>query len=263
MEIEIPGYRLLRLIAQGGMASVYLAVQESLDRQVALKLLRKCDFPAQTERFLNEGRIISSLNHRNIITIHDIGVVDERPFISMEFLKGGDLQHRVKAGIDPNTALDIVKAIARCLAFVHGRGIVHRDIKPGNILFHEDGTPILTDFGIAKELETDNALTQDGTALGSPDYLSPEQAQGRPLDGRADIYSLGVVFYEMLVGERPYRGDSPVQVMLAHLAEPVPQFSGANRPYQDILDRMMAKEPEQRFASAQALLAYLAETDAQ
>jgi serine/threonine-protein kinase PpkA len=260
VEIEIPGYRLLRLIAQGGMASVYLAVQESLDRQVALKLLRKRDFRAETERFLNEGRIISSLNHRNIITIHDIGVVDERPYISMEFLKGGDLQHRIKAGIEPSAALDIVRAIARCLAFVHAHGIVHRDIKPGNILFHEDGTPILTDFGIAKELKTDNSLTLDGSALGSPDYLSPEQAQGRPLDGRADIYSLGVVLYEMLAGERPYRGDSPIEVMLAHLAEPVPQLSGVNRPYQDLLDRMMAKKAEQRFASAQALLACLEKT---
>lgn len=242
------------------MASVYLAVQESLGRQVALKLLRKRDFRAETERFLNEGRIISSLNHRNIITIHDIGVVDERPYISMEFLKGGDLQHRIKAGIEPRTALDIVKTIARCLAYVHAHGIVHRDIKPGNILFHEDGTPILTDFGIAKELQTDNSLTLDGTALGSPDYLSPEQGQGRPLDGRADIYSLGVVLYEMLAGERPYRGDSPIEVMLAHLAEPVPQLSGANRSYQGLVDRMMAKRPEQRFASAQALLADLEQT---
>lgn len=236
---------------------MYLAVQESLNRHVALKLLRKRDSSAETERFINEGRIISSLNHRNIITIHDIGLAGERPYISMEFLKGGDLQHRIEAGIEADTALGIVRTIAECLDFVHGHGIVHRDIKPGNILFHEDGTPTLTDFGIAKELQTDSSLTVDGTALGSPDYLSPEQAQGKPLSGRADIYSLGVVLYQMLEGERPYRGGSPVEVMLAHLAEPVPSLSGPNRRHQELLNRMMAKKPEERFSSAQELLAYM------
>ncbi len=174
--MEIPGYSDLREIGRGGMARVYLARQESLSRNVALKVLNKFDKPTDAQRFLNEAHLIAALDHRNIITIHDIGTLGERHYIAMEYLAGGDLEKRLTTPIEVSLALEIVRVIGACLAFVHDQGVIHRDIKPANILFHTDGTPILTDFGIAKHDETDAHLTMDGTAVGSPYYLSPEQA---------------------------------------------------------------------------------------
>lgn len=254
--MQLPGYRIERLIAEGGMGSVYLAVQESLDRYVALKLLKRFEDPTRTLRFFNEGRMLASLNHRNIITIHDIGVVDERHYISMEYLRGGDLKQRIAKGLEINEILDLLETLGNCLDFVHRKGIIHRDIKPENILFHEDGTPIITDFGIAKQTQADSSLTltREGIALGSPHYLSPEQAGGKSLDGRADLYSLGILFYEMASGEKPYRGDSPIEVIVAHLTSPIPKLPPARRAYQGLLERMIAKHPDQRFDSAAILV---------
>ncbi|MEN8260996.1 MAG: serine/threonine-protein kinase [Pseudomonadota bacterium] len=255
--MRLPGYKIERLIAEGGMAAVYLAVQESLDRYVALKLLKRFDSPTQTLRFFNEGRILASLNHRNIITIHDIGVVDERHYIAMEYLQGGDLKQRISDGMGINAALDLLEILGGCLDFVHRKGIIHRDIKPENILFRGDGTPIITDFGIAKQDNVDTSLTMDGTALGSPHYLSPEQAGCKPLDGRADIYSLGIIFYEMITGHKPYQGDSPIDIIMAHLTSSIPVLPPALHRYQDLLERMIAKDPHDRFECAAAMVEYL------
>ncbi len=239
------------------MSTVYLAIQQSLDRRVALKILKKFDTPEQSRRFMNEGRIIASLNHPNIITIHDIGVIGDHHYISMEYLEGGDLEARIHAGISPTTAIDLLKTIAECLDFVHGKGIVHRDIKPANILFRRDGTPVLTDFGIAKRLEHNTKLTMDGTAIGSPDYLSPEQAECKLLDGRTDIYGLGIVFYEMLVGQTPYHRPSYIETVMAHITEPVPVLPPHLERNQELLERMIAKRPEDRFASAAEMAAFI------
>lgn len=255
--MEIPGYKVGHLVAEGGMAAVYLAVQESLDRRIALKILKKFDRPEQSKRFMNEGRIIASLNHRNIITIHDIGVIGDQHYISMEYLEGGDLEARIRAGISPATATDLLKTIGECLEFVHGKGIVHRDIKPANILFRKDGTPILTDFGIAKQLAQDTSLTVDGTAMGSPHYLSLEQAGCKPLDGRTDIYGLGIVFYEMLTGRKPYQGKSYIETVMAHITEPIPKLPPQLERYQELLERMIAKSPEERFDSAADMVAFI------
>ncbi len=259
--MNIPGYRIETLVAEGGMASVYLATQESLERRVALKLLRKFDTPEQSERFVNEGRIIASLNHRNIITIHDIGNVDGQHYISMEYLRGGDLEQRIAQGMTPETALGLTRTLAQCLDFIHGQGIIHRDIKPANVLFRDDEVPILTDFGIAKQLDRDTSLTMDGSALGSPDYLSPEQAECKPLDGRADIYSLGIVLFEMLTGVKPYAGGSYIETVMAHITDPIPDLPPELRRYQPLIDRMIAKRPNDRFASATELVAYLDSLD--
>jgi len=250
MSLQIPGYKIVRPVAEGGMASVYLAVQESLGRNVALKLLKKFDNTAQSNRFHNEGRIIASLNHRNIITLHDIGVIGEQHYISMEYLEGGDLEERIRKGMSTDASLDVVEAIGSCLDFVHRKDIIHRDIKPANILFHKDGTPILTDFGIAKQLVVDTRLTMDGTALGSPYYLSPEQAECKPLDGRTDIYGLGIILYEMLTGIKPYQGSSHIETIIAHLANPLPSLPPEQSCFQSLLDRMIAKQRDERFTSA-------------
>ncbi|MGR8933074.1 MAG: protein kinase domain-containing protein [Gammaproteobacteria bacterium] len=253
-DMHIPGYKIVRLIAEGGMASVYLALQESLDRPVALKLLRKFDNPAQAQRFFNEGKIIASLEHRNIITIYDLGLVGERHYLAMEFLQGGDLRERINTGMLPLDALEVVEVLGSCLSFVHRKGIIHRDIKPENILFRQDGTVVLTDFGVAKDLESNTTLTMDGTTLGSPHYLSPEQAESKPLDGRADIYSLGIVFYEMLTGVKPFQGDSAIEIIIAHLTTAIPPLPPQLQCFQALLSRMIAKSPEDRFASAEELV---------
>jgi serine/threonine-protein kinase PpkA len=172
------------------------------------------DKPEQSKRFINEGRIIASLNQRNIITIHDIGVMGDRHFIAMEYLEGGDLEAQIQCGMAVEATINLIKTVGDCLDFVHRKGIVHRDIKPANILLRKDGTPTLTDFGIAKQLEQDTKLTMDGTAMGSPDYLSPEQAECKPLDGRTNIYGLGIVFYEMLTGRKPNQGVSYIETVL-------------------------------------------------
>ena len=216
-KMQIPGYTIKRQIAEGGMATIYLAIQQSLDRQVALKVLKHTDNPSFTRRFLEEGRTIAALNHPNIITIYDIGVVDSLHFISMEYIEGGDLSKRIKKGIKPVQALELIGILAGCLNFVHQRNIVHRDIKPGNILFRPDGTPLLTDFGIAKNLRLDRTLTLEGTAVGSPYYLSPEQSQGKRVDGRSDIYSLGIILFEMLSGKKPFVGKTPIDSILLHI----------------------------------------------
>jgi len=257
MNVKIPGYEMLRPIAEGGMASVYLAVQQSLGRYVAIKLLKRFDNPDQARRFQNEGRIIASLNHRNIITIHDIGVCEDRHYISMEYLEGGDLEGRIQAGMNTEAALDLLEVMGSCLEFLHSKAIIHRDMKPANILFHKDGTPILTDFGVARQLETDMRLTMEGSAVGSPHYLSPEQAECKPLDGRTDIYSLGIIFHEMLTGEKPFQGSSHIETILAHLTEPVPTLPPGLKRYQALLNRMIAKHPDERFPTAGEMLVYI------
>ena len=243
------------------MATVYLAIQQSLEREIVLKTLdtthdENGDF---FERFLKEGRIIASLRHPHIVTIFDIGSADDVLYISMEYVEGGDLRAKIENRLAPVRGLDLVSKIGQALAYAHKKGIVHRDVKPANILFRGDGTPLLGDFGIAKDFKVDNELTSTGTILGSPFYMSPEQAEGLPVDGRTDIYSLGVIFYEMLTGEKPYEGDSAIKVIMKHIQSPVPQLPPELDQFQPLLNKLMAEDPDQRFADADALVTEVAE----
>lgn len=259
--MEIPGYEIKRLIGQGGMATVYLAEQRSLGRQAVLKILDTTSgiTPETVARFLNEGRIIASLNHPHIITIYDIGQAGDQIFISMEYVEGGDLKDRLLSKVfAPVEAIDIIEKVAAGLAAAHENGIVHRDVKPGNILFRRDGTPLLSDFGIAKRLSSDSDLTSTGMFVGSPNYMAPEQSESGPIDGRADIYSLGVILYEMLTGARAYVADSVIEVILMHKKAPVPKLPAGLEQYQDLLNLMMAKPRKDRFRDAQSLMHFLA-----
>ena len=251
---KIPGYRVDKVLGKGGMATVYLATQMSLGRPVSLKVLNDPETPQFFERFFNEGRCVARLSHSNLVTIYDIGQGDGFYYIAMEYLPGGDLKARIAQGMKPGQALKILSRLASCLAYVHSQGVIHRDIKPSNILFRADGTPVLADFGIAKLIQTDNDLTVTGTVMGSPHYLSPEQAQGmRKLDGRSDIYSLGVVLFEMLVGHKPYTADSFAATLMAHIKKPIPKLPEDLALYQPLLNRLLAKKPEDRFQSGTEL----------
>ena len=255
--MQIPGYQIEREIGKGGMATVFLAVQESLERSVVLKVLDK-DFRNKsedmTQRFLDEGRILASLHHPNIVTIYDIGVAGDEMYISMEYVQGGDLKNRMQSHILPTVALDIVSKIGSALASAHSHNIIHRDVKPANILFRNDDTPLLTDFGIAKQTDDDKDLTSTGIFLGSPNYVSPEQADSKRVDGRSDIYSLGCIFYEMLTGYKPYHSNSVIDIVIQHKTAPVPSLSGRLAEYQPLLEKMMAKNLEERFASADEMV---------
>ena len=209
------------------------------------------------ERFLNEGRIIASFNHPHIVTIYDIGIAEDAVYISMEYVEGGDLRQRLRR--QPYTgaeALELVQSIASGLQVAHDNGIVHRDVKPGNILFRRDGTPLLSDFGIAKQLSTDHDLTSTGIFLGSPNYMPPEQADGGPIDGRADLYALGVIFYELLTGSKPYTAASVIDIIVAHKQAPIPKLPDELSTYQQFLELMLAKSRRNRFRDAKSLIHY-------
>ncbi len=254
--IQIPGYIVERNIGSGAMAIVYLAVQKALDRRVALKLMSSSLLSDSTfrDRFLKEGRIIAQLNHPNIITIYDIGLAGSNYYMAMEYLQSGTLKERMEKPLSPEQAVAILGRIASALGYAHKRNFVHRDVKPANILFREDGTPVLTDFGIAKALGDSTQMTQAGLTIGTPSYMSPEQALGKPVDARCDLYALGVVFYEMLTGTKPYRAEDSFAIALMHINEPIPRLPPELSRFQPIIDRLMAKAPDQRFASAEALI---------
>lgn len=258
--MEIPGYEVKHRIGEGGMATAYLAVQTSLGRKIVLKVLDSSRQETQqgVERFLNEARLIASLNHPHIVTIYDIGIANDVVYMSMEYVEGGDLKSRIATSIFmPEVALDVLHKIASALDVAHRNGIVHRDVKPGNILFRLDGTPLLSDFGIAKHMTHDLDLTSTGIFLGSPNYMAPEQAAAGPIDGRADIYSMGVILYEMLTGMKPYTAESVVDIIVQHKQAPIPQLPDGLESYQEMLELMMAKNRKDRFRDCASLMQYI------
>lgn len=259
MSVEIPGYKIIRDLGRGGMAKVYLAVQEVFDREVALKVLSSAlaEDAKFSKRFFREARIVSKLAHPNIVTVHDVGMHDGHYFISMEYLGGLDLKRKA-LHMDVREKIEMVKGIAKALDYAGSKGYVHRDIKPENIMFHQtDGRAVLMDFGIAKAAETDTHYTQTGTTIGTPHYMSPEQSKGQRVDSRSDIYSLGAVFFWALTGHVPYDAESAVGIGIKHITEPVPELPDSYQTLQPIIDRMMAKKREERYQTARELLKHL------
>ena len=257
-DLKIPGHRLLRELGRGGMASVYLALQESMDREVALKVMSPAlgaSDASFSERFIREAKIVAKLSHPHIIAVYDVGIAGPYHYFSMEYHTGGDLKARIHEGMMPKMALSITRQIASALAFAHSKGYVHRDVKPENVMFRHDGTALLTDFGIAKADDKANRMTATGAVIGTPHYMSPEQAQVFELDHRADIYSLGVMFYEMLMGAVPYTGSSALSIGIKHLKEPVPQFPPPLHVYQPLLEKLLAKNADERFQNGDEVIA--------
>jgi len=257
--MEIPGYEIKGVIGKGGMARVYLALHKALNRKVAIKVMNRqegADFDVN-DRFLREARIVANLNHPNIVTIHDVGEHNGHNYLVMELLPSGEtLKDKIKAGVDSQYALSIVRQVATALKVAHEKNIVHRDIKPDNIMFRADGSVVLMDFGIARSVDSAaTQMTQAGLIIGTPQYISPEQAQGKNIGPYSDIYSLGIVFYEMLTGKVPYTADTPIALVLKHISEPVPDLTGDVAVYQPLLDRMMAKGREQRYSNCDDIIA--------
>jgi TolB-like protein/Flp pilus assembly protein TadD len=244
---DVPGYRMVRLLGRGGMAEVWLAIQESLGREVALKLLLPslAADPATAERFLREGRIAARLDHRNIVSVYDVGIHDGQPYLAIEYLPGGAIP--TGAPHEPRVALEIVRQIALALDHAHHEGVIHRDIKPENILRRKDGTYALADFGIARTLDGNaSSLTQEGVSIGTPHYMSPEQLQAQAVDARSDLYSLGVVLFQLLTGKLPYAGSDGVPVGMQHIHSPIPALPDALARYQTLIDALLAKQPGMR-----------------
>ena len=246
---EIPGFRILKTLGRGGMANVYLGLQESMDREVAIKVMlpQLLTDPSFGDRFLREARIAAKLAHPHIVAVIDVGVVNDLYYMAMEYHPGGDLKDKIRKGIGQKEAIRIMKDIAGALDYAHKNGFVHRDIKPDNILFSRSGSAVLSDFGIARAADGGTHLTATGSVVGTPHYMSPEQAQGRPVDGRADLYSLGIMFFQMLTGKVPFTGDSALSIGIKHIRDPIPRLPQGLSKYQTFLDKLLAKEPEQRW----------------
>jgi len=249
-------FKIVRPLGSGGMADVYEAEDISLGRHVALKIL-PLEFGRNTDlvsRFEREIRAAASLNHRGIVTVFEVGRDHSLHFYSMRLLRGGDLRARITAGLSPAETFAILREITEAFQHAHSRGFVHRDVKPGNIMFDEQGYPVLTDFGIVKALESNTQYTKTGASIGTPRYMAPEQARGNPLDARADLYSLGVVLFEMLTGRPPYEAENGFALMLKHISDPIPRLPEELAQFQGLIELMMAKDPDGRPSSAEELL---------
>lgn len=258
-KLEIPGYKIQRELGHGGMAHVYLAIQESFGREVALKVLSPhlADDEEFSKRFLREARIVSQLNHPNIVTVFDAGKHGKYNYMSMEYIPGEDLR-QIKDDVSRKEALRIVKDVARALDYAGNKGVVHRDIKPENIMIHKtDNRVILMDFGIAHGDDITHGMTQTGKAIGTPHFMSPEQTKGLKVDHRSDIYSLGVVLYQLLAGHLPFDADSAVAVGIKHLTAPIPLLPGGLEIFQPIVNHCLSKQPEHRYQKAAELIAAL------
>lgn len=261
MVIEIPGFEIRRELGASAHASVYLALQVSLDREVALKVMAPAlaSDAAFSQRFLQEARTLASLAHPHIVPVYDVDATESgQHYFSMQYLAGGDFAARVASGMTDVELIETLQAVAEALDYVHQRGLVHRDVRPGNILYDESRTPILTDFGIARAIGASAGSTGTDFSAETGHYMSPEQARGASLDARADIYSLGALTYFGLVGKPPYDGPDGFAVAYAHVFEPIPRLPAARSHWQGLVDRALAKEPAQRFASAREFMDALA-----
>jgi class 3 adenylate cyclase len=253
--IKIPGFRLIRRLGQGGMSRAFLAEYEMTGSLRVLKVLNVADGGYDLlRRFLQEYELISQIRHPHVATIFDRGQTESHAYIVMEYFAGGDLRSQMDQALPPAQALDYLCQICEALVALHARGIVHRDLKPDNVLLREDGTLVLADFGIAKDLSRTLSQTRHGEALGTPFYLSPEQAVGGKVDQRTDLYSLGVMFYEMLTGQKAYTAEDAPGLLHRHVHDPVPRLPAGLALFQPLLERLMAKRQADRFATSEAAL---------
>lgn len=253
------GYKFTRLIGQGAMSRVYLAERIENHLTVVVKIMdgTLSEDEESVKRFIQEAEIVSGLDSPYVVKVFEQGFTNKYGFMVMEFFSRGDLKQRLEHGISPEDALAYLLNIAYGLEVIHEVGIVHRDLKPANIMFRADDSLALADFGISKRLDDTSELTVVGSLLGTPHYMSPEQMRTLPVDRRSDLYSVGVILYEMLTGQKPYRGTSLTEVIYKHLQEPIPALPREVSDFSPIVARLLAKEPEDRYPNASSLIAAL------
>ena len=264
--LTIRGHRCIRQVGSGGMCKIYLAESERAGAMVVLKVFSQVPDVSERlvgfDRFIQEYEIVAGLNHPNIVRIYDLGIADDHAYIAMEHFPAGDLRTRMKTPLAPRTAVHFLAQIASALDAIHAVGVLHRDLKPANVMLRADGTLCLIDFGLAKANELEAELTGSREIFGTPYYMSPEQGHAELIDTRSDLYSLGVVFYEMLIGRKPYTGSTAMEVIYKHKRAELPPIEPQYAAYEPVLRRLLAKEPVDRFQSARELLAAVAELKA-
>jgi tRNA A-37 threonylcarbamoyl transferase component Bud32 len=260
--VMIRGHRCIRQIGSGGMCTIYLAESERAGALVVLKVFSQVPDVSERivtfDRFLQEYEIVAGLKHRNIVSIYDLGVADDHAYIAMEHFPAGDLRQRMKTPLKPQTALDFLEQIASALDAIHSVGVLHRDLKPANVMLRTDDSLCLIDFGLAKANATDVSLTGTREIFGTPYYMSPEQGHAEEIDARSDLYSLGIMYYEMLTGHKPYTGATAMEVIYKHKRADIPEIAPQFAEYSGILRRLLAKAPADRYQSAGELLEAIA-----
>lgn len=259
----IRGQRFIRELATGGVASIYLAHCEKLDEVVVLKVLNHEPEVASAQkifdRFMLEYELLSRIDHPNVVRIHDLGLADDHAYIAMEYLPAGDLRARLAQPLSAEQAVDYTRQIASALSAVHSVGVLHRDLKPGNVMLRDDGRVALIDFGLAKHSDARSNITAVGQIFGTPFYMSPEQGHGETVNASSDLYSLGVMFFEMLTRRKPFVSRTPMEIIYMHRNTPLPALEGDLEAYWPIIGRMLAKRPVDRFQSANEVLQALDE----
>jgi DNA-binding NarL/FixJ family response regulator/tRNA A-37 threonylcarbamoyl transferase component Bud32 len=258
-KIRIPGIKVLRLIGEGGMARVYLASREGDDDPLVVKILRReiLSNKIALARFMEEYEMVERIQSRHVARVYGHGNSEDHAYLVMEFFEGGDLHKRLTGrAMEPGEALRIFRELMFALGDIHEKGILHRDLKPQNLMFREDGTLAILDFGIAKDIAAVDR-THQGEVLGTPRYMSPEQVQGRALDLRTDIYSAGVLLYQMLTGDHLFDGDTAMEVAMQHLNTPPPALPEHLDRYQRLLDKLLEKDREGRFRNADEVIGFL------
>jgi serine/threonine protein kinase len=257
----IPGYRFLQTIARSPKSEIHVAHSLELGHNVAIKVLRTgplSELPAgEEERFERERDLLTRLKHPSIVDVYDWGHGEDFRYIVTEYFPSGSLELRIRNLMTVKDTVDIFLQIAGALVVVHSAGLCHRDLKPANVMMRPDGRIVLIDFGLAKQLNSGD-VTNAGEVRGSPYYISPEQAEGAPADPRSDLYSLGVMLYEMLTGQRPFRGSTIIAIIQSHRNDPIPVLSDELSAFQRLLDALLAKDPRDRFPSAVTAIAELA-----
>lgn len=263
-DFEIPGYDIFERVGRGGMASVYRALHLNLDREIAIKVMDPAMSSDESfsERFIREARISARLTHPHILQIYDVNQFDGMNYIAMEYLAAGDLGDFIHKEMQQRTIYGVMKQMTDALDYASGRGYVHRDIKPSNIMLRADNDFVLTDFGIARAANSGTQMTQTGLMVGTPSYMSPEQAKGQEVDGRSDLYALAVLCYEMLTKTLPYESESAVTTAVKHLTEDIPTLQGALEVYQPFFNKAMAKKADDRYQTGRELYQAFMESSA-
>jgi DNA-binding NarL/FixJ family response regulator/tRNA A-37 threonylcarbamoyl transferase component Bud32 len=255
---RIPGYRCVRRLSSGVISDLYLAESERAGTLVVIKVTRDKksgnELDESFKRFLHEYGLVQRIAHPSIVRLYDLGLSDEHAYLVMEYFRGGDLRQRMRTHLSPQEALKYTLEIARSLEATHRSHVLHRDLKPGNVMLRDDGSLALIDFGLAKQEALEMDLTDSGIIFGTPHYMSPEQGHGETVDERSDLYSLGVMLFEMLTRYKPFMAENPMAIIYMHRKSPVPRLTLPVQSLQPLIDRLLAKNPADRFESASALV---------